>query len=133
VDIVFNGHSHHYEHIVRDGITYLLVGGGGATPRHTAPIHIEGSDVSIEGHHFYIRVEASVDAIDVACLSVAEEIGGEPVPTPGQIMDRFTLYVESPNERAMAVPPTNIPIWMWIALGVAGAALVSLLARMLDR
>jgi len=133
VDIVFNGHSHHYEHIVRDGITYLVVGGGGATPRHTAPIHIEGSDVSIEGHHFYIRVEASVDAIDVACLSVAEEIGGEPVPTPGQIMDRFTLYVESPNERAMAVPPTNIPIWMWIALGVAGAALVSLLARMLDR
>ncbi|MCK5585644.1 metallophosphoesterase, partial [Candidatus Bipolaricaulota bacterium] len=48
VDIVFNGHSHHYERIDREGVTYMVVGGGGATPRQTRPDHIEGSDVSVE-------------------------------------------------------------------------------------
>ena len=132
VDIVFNGHSHHYEHIVRDGVTYLVVGGGGATPRHTTPVHIQGSDVSIENHFFYVRVETSRDAIDATCVSVAEEVGGAPLMTSGLVMDQFTLPAEFASERATTVS-IDSPIWMWIALGVAGAALAVLLLRGLSR
>ncbi len=30
VDIVFNGHDHAYEHLIADGINYIVTGGGGA-------------------------------------------------------------------------------------------------------
>jgi len=108
VDIVFNGHSHHYEHIVRDGVTYMVVGGGGATPRQTTPEHIQGSDVSIEGHHFYVRVTTSSSGIDVETVSVATEADGTATLTPGQILDAFVL----------ATPPVSgLPRWL-----LAGAA-----------
>ncbi len=91
VDIVLNGHSHHYEHIVRDGVTYLVVGGGGATPRQTTPEHVEGSDVSIEGHNFYVRVTASSSEITVDAISVARIVGETVVPTGGEVLDSFVI------------------------------------------
>jgi len=125
VDIVFNGHSHHYEHIVRDGITYLVVGGGGATPRYTTPIHIQGSDVSIEQHFFYVRVETAPDGIGVECVSVAEEVAGEPVMTPDELMDHFVLpSVEPQQETATA---TRGSVLLWVGVGVVVAALAALL------
>lgn len=91
VDIVFNGHSHHYEHIVRDGVTYMVVGGGGATPRETTPEHIQGSDVSVEGHVFYVRVSAWAEGVDVETVSVAREIGSTEVVMDGRILDSFDM------------------------------------------
>jgi len=91
VDVVFNGHSHHYEHIQRDGVTYLIVGGGGATPRQTTPEHIEGSDVSVEGHNFYVRVTASASGIAVDAISVARIVGETVLPTDGEVLDSFFL------------------------------------------
>jgi len=91
VDIVFNGHSHHYEHIVRDSVTYLIVGGGGAIPRTTVPERIQGSKLSVEGHYFYVRVIASTDGIDVETVSVARETDGTAIPTPDRLLDTFTL------------------------------------------
>ena len=91
VDIVFNGHSHHYEHIVRDGVTYMVVGGGGATPRQTTPEHIQGSDVSVEGHLFYVRVTAWAEGVDVETVSVAREIGSTDVVMDDRILDSFDM------------------------------------------
>jgi len=91
VDVVFNGHSHHYEHIQRDGVTYLVVGGGGATPRQTTPEHIEGSDLSVEGHNFYVRVTASSSGIAVDVISVARIASETVVPTGGTLLDSFVL------------------------------------------
>ena len=129
VDIVFNGHSHHYEHIVRDGITYLVVGGGGATPRETTPIHIQGSDISVEGHFFYVRVETSPEAIDVECVSVAEEVDGSPVLTPGELLDRFSLSTREQDSAENA--PASLSLAIWLALGGISAALIAFLLRSL--
>lgn len=93
VDIVFNGHSHHYERINRDDVIYMVVGGGGATPRRTRPDHIEGSDVSIEGHHFYVRVAASDEGIRVETVSVARETGTTAIATSDQLLDSFELLL----------------------------------------
>jgi len=123
-DVVFNGHSHHYEHIVRDGVTYLVLGGGGATPRETRPEHIQGSDVSIEGHFFYTRVNTTADRIHVETLSVAElQPDGSLVET-GQLLDAFAL----PEVASEGVP---IALWAVFAAAVGAIAAVWLLLRAL--
>jgi len=119
VDIVFNGHSHHYEHIVRDGVTYLVVGGGGATPRTTTPDHIAGSDVSVEGHFFYVRVNTSSDEIDVECVSVAQETADDVVATPGLILDAFVVgRAEERRRPAIAQWSRFLTLGLIAALGM---------------
>jgi predicted phosphodiesterase len=93
VDIVFSGHSHFYERIVRDGVTYLVVGGGGATPQPIAEQTVPGSVASASGHEFYIRVTTSQAGIAVDCVSVAEETPAGPELTPGLLLDSFFLPV----------------------------------------
>jgi len=91
VDVVFNGHSHHYERIARDGVTYLVVGGGGAIPRGIAAEPIEGSVVSTEGHHFYVRVATSEAGIRVETVSVARETPAGTLITDSRLLDGFKL------------------------------------------
>ncbi len=91
VDIVFNGHAHNYERIEKDGVTYLVLGGGGAVPRGLAPTRVEGSVVAIENHNFYARVSAAPNEISVDIVSVAEATETTFVPTPGVLLDSFTL------------------------------------------
>jgi len=67
VKLVFQGHDHIYYHTVRDGITYIVTGGGGAPlyPDKNRAQGIEG-DVFEQSHHFCIadvykdRVEMAV-------------------------------------------------------------------------
>lgn len=123
VDVVFNGHSHHYEHIVRDGVTYFVVGGGGATPRQTTPDHIQGSDVSIEGHHFYLRIVTSPDGISAEAVSVAQERGGTAVATPDLILDSHNL--------AVAVSERDVPGDLRLILLAGGLLAAACLAALL--
>ncbi|MFC2079058.1 metallophosphoesterase [Candidatus Bipolaricaulota bacterium] len=109
VDIVFNGHSHHYERINRDDVTYMVVGGGGATPRQTRPDHIQGSDVSVEGHHFYVRVATSDEGIRVETVSVARETGTTAIATDGQLLDSFELLLP-----VSEVPATQSSTLVWV-------------------
>ncbi len=102
VDIVFNGHSHHYENILRDGVRYLVVGGGGARPRYTRPDHIKGSDVSIEQHYFYVTVATDPSGIAVETVSVARESEGTVIPTPDEILDSFAMSLETPDDSTVA-------------------------------
>jgi predicted phosphodiesterase len=117
VDIVFNGHSHHYERINRDGVIYMVVGGGGATPRQTRPDHIEGSDVSIERHHFYVRVMTDPAAIRVETVSVARETDTTAVATDNEIMDSFELLLPIPEVQESKEPRDIMP-WV-IGFGIA--------------
>jgi len=119
VDIVFNGHSHHYEHIVRDGVTYMVIGGGGATPRRTKPEHIQGSDVSVEGHFFYTRVSTTADRIEVETVSVARSVSDEEFVSTGTFLDSFSL----PKPERVAAS-ASFPVWGVAAL-VLGAALAA--------
>ncbi len=128
VDIVFNGHSHHYEHILRDGVTYLVVGGGGGTPRQTRPIHIQGSDVSVEGHFFYTRVTTSGERIDVETVSVAESLSETTLVPTGISLDAFSLP-EAEAGKAPTEPSTAL--WTVAALVLGAGISAWLLLRAL--
>jgi len=123
VDIVFNGHAHNYERIERDGITYLVVGGGGATPREFAPEHVDGSVVATEGHYFYVRVSTSPGRIAVEVPSVAVEQGEPPTMTPGLLLDALEL----PAARG------RLPLGLVALLVAGGAVLAALLLGLLRR
>ena len=103
VDIVFNGHAHNYERIERDGITYLVIGGGGAVPRELLEEHVEGSVVATEGYNFYARVDTSADGIGVEVVSVARATDDTFELTDGHLLDRFTVNGESAVQRIAEV------------------------------
>jgi predicted phosphodiesterase len=125
VDIVFNGHSHHYEHIVRDGVTYLVVGGGGATPRQTQPEHIQGSDVSVEGCFFYTKVHTGADGIQVVTIAVGQQLPDGSCAVVDQTIDAFSL----PPLRSEASPPEGVTFSPSSLL--AGCILLAVLVAML--
>jgi predicted phosphodiesterase len=91
VSLVLSGHAHDYERIVRDGITYLVVGGGGAVPRSFSPRRVEGSVVAVEGHDFYARVTASQGTMSVDVVSVAEATSTRFLATPDTLLDSFVI------------------------------------------
>jgi len=91
VDVVLSGHTHHYERIERDGVIYLVVGGGGAAPRRTAPAPISGSEVIVEGAHFYVRVTARAGGIDVETIAVARELPDGTCASTLERLDAFKL------------------------------------------
>ena len=119
VDIVFNGHAHNYERIVRDGVTYLVVGGGGAVPRTLADTLVEGSRVALEGYNFYTRVTADPSGIDVETVSVAEASDESFILTDGHLLDAFSL----PESQ---VTTTRIS-WASILAAALGVAIAGLL------
>jgi predicted phosphodiesterase len=120
VDIVFNGHAHNYERIERDGVVYVIVGGGGATPRPLAAEHVDGSIVATEGHHFYARVSTLPAEISVDIVSVAEEITGAPTKTPNLLMDAFTL----PSSHRHGLLLSLNTLLVAAAIGILAALLV---------
>jgi predicted phosphodiesterase len=91
VNVVFNGHAHNYERIEKDGIVYLVLGGGGAVPRELAPTRVEGSIVAIENHNFYARVAATKDSVSVDIVSVASATETTFTPTSSKLLDSFVL------------------------------------------
>lgn len=90
VDLVFNGHAHNYERIERDGVVYLVVGGGGANLYALSSERVEGSVVGVEGWHFYVAVKAASEGISVRVMGVAEIVAGEVKAKP-KILDAFFL------------------------------------------
>lgn len=90
VDIVFNGHAHSYERIERDGVTYLVVGGGGGPLYPLAEERVPGSVVAFADHHFYLRVFTSPEGIRVQVVKVAQVVGEEVLPAQG-LLDEFML------------------------------------------
>ena len=78
VDLVFSGHVHAYERLEKDGITYLISGGGGAGLYSQA----KRSDCSIvyEMKHHYIRLSAGRDGLVVEAIDI-----------DGSIFDSFAI------------------------------------------
>ena len=150
VKLVFSGHAHDYERIERDGVVYLVVGGGGAVPRELAATRVEGSLVAVENHNFYARVTASPDAISVDIVSVAVATDTSFVLTPAMLLDSFTIQapraaevpaeptlaaVQSPPETPVVSTATPAPqhTGLLTAALVATIALLAALARAFER
>jgi len=89
VDIVFTGHAHNYERIERDGVTYLVVGGGGATIRPLAEERLDGSMVADDNHLFYVKVTAGPAGIEVESVAVAEQVD-DTVISAWELLDEFS-------------------------------------------
>ncbi len=90
VDLVFSGHAHNYERIERDGVTYLVVGGGGANLYSLSPTRVEGSRVGVEGWHFYVAVRADAQGISVRVVGVGVIKDQEVIPQI-RVLDAFSL------------------------------------------
>ncbi len=79
VDIVFNGHDHTYERSVKNGITYVVTGGGGAPLYpfvYDNPYRVKG--VTNQNHFCIVDVNAKEMKVKVLSLS-------------GKEIDSFTL------------------------------------------
>jgi len=125
VDIVFNGHCHLYERVARDGVTYLVVGGGGADPSEARPERVEGSLILAERHYFYTRVKTTPDRIYVETISVAEPKPDDALVPTGGVLDAFAL----PDEGAPTGGSTGWRSALLVAIGMVAA--VWLLLRVL--
>ncbi|KUK27647.1 MAG: Phosphoesterase [Acetothermia bacterium 64_32] len=90
VDVVLSGHAHNYERIQRDGVTYLVIGGGGANPSRLSPARVEGSQVAYDDRLFYVAVLASREGIEVKVVGVAKVAGDKVIPCP-EVLDAFRL------------------------------------------
>lgn len=73
VTAVFSGHSHTYEHLVRDGLHYFVSGGGGGPLYTLSPRRVEGSVFGVESVLHYLRVEVSAQGVRVSMIPVAWE------------------------------------------------------------
>ena len=88
VDIVFYGHDHFYERSYRDGVYYILTGGGGAAPHPIFPDINPYSQLVVDAYQ-YMRV--TVNGLLLQVESV------DPMMT---VLDSFTLEKQPP-------PPTD--------------------------
>ncbi len=88
VDIVFQGHTHLFQHYVRNGVNYVITGGGGAELDRNAPGG--GSGSYFKDWHFCM-IDASIYGLDVKVYGIDSDddlrhsfyIEGEPIPEPG--------------------------------------------------
>ncbi len=64
VDVVFNGHDHDYERIERDGVIYVVSGGGGVSPR-SMDTPVSGQVVAESVRHVVI-VDVNGSSLDLA-------------------------------------------------------------------
>lgn len=90
VTAVFAGHAHSYEHIVRDGVHYIVTGGGGAPPYPLSEERVEGSVFGVDFVLHYVRVQVG-DEVTVEMLPVAEVQGREVAPLSIPPMERFVI------------------------------------------
>lgn len=95
VDVVFNGHDHIYERVLRDGINYYVTGGGGA-PLYSIGTPVTGSQVAkstnnvviadVDGGildiNSYDTNDNKIDTLHLEKGPASGGGGGTPTPTP---------------------------------------------------
>lgn len=81
VPLIFGAHDHNYQRLVKDGITYVVTGGGGAPLYRVGSI--EGLVKGVMVHHF-VKVRLENERIECEAVSIS-----------GEIIDRFTISVRN--------------------------------------
>lgn len=101
VDIVFSGHSHNYERSLKDGVYYIVTGGGGASLK---PVNETDNPFQIyaEATHHHILIEINGNHLEFGAIA----------PDRRQV-DSFSLNKsETPSEPVLAVDPTFLDFGM---------------------
>ncbi|MCX6358010.1 MAG: metallophosphoesterase family protein, partial [Candidatus Aureabacteria bacterium] len=96
VDMVFSGHDHRYERSYKDGITYIVTGGGGA------PLDDPG-DVTPNPYKIYSEITYHFCAVDIS----PTQLDFHAVHTDGSIFDSFSVTAAPTN--TPTVTPTSTP------------------------
>ncbi len=85
VAAVFLGHDHNYQHHLKNGVRYIVTGGGGA-PLYPVDAPIEGITQKVESTEHYVRV----------CIE-GDRAVMEAVALDGHLIDRIELGPAPPN------------------------------------
>ncbi|HEX7958265.1 MAG TPA: metallophosphoesterase [Terriglobales bacterium] len=75
VKLVFQGHDHIYYRTTRDGIVYVVTGGGGAPLYGIVSSMLQAGDVAKQIHHFCVA-DVFQDEIKIAVYAVARKGNG---------------------------------------------------------
>ena len=90
--VVSAGHTHNYERLQRDGVTYLVSGGGGAAPypveRGSADLY---RDADFPNYH-YVRFEMHGDRVVGEMIRLADY--GDASPKRWETRDRFEISLQ---------------------------------------
>ena len=85
-------HVHNYERYFRDGVTYLVSGGGGAQPVPAARMFGELSKLTTSVNFHYLRFTLEADRLTGTMVRFdAEDRSGNPWSEP----DRFEIRARS--------------------------------------
>ena len=90
--IVSAGHIHNYERLARDGVTYLVSGGGGATPYEidrTPEDLYRGTEFP---NYHYVRFELHGQHLSGAMLRLEDSAAAN--PAHWQVRDRFEITLQ---------------------------------------
>ncbi len=99
--LVISGHIHNYERLVRDGVTYLVTGGGGAAPREIDRTAADQYQRDEFPNFHYVKL-----VLDAGVLRGSMYRLDEPsAPTPHfTLKDVFELHAAPPRGAAAATP-----------------------------
>ena len=87
--IVVAGHTHNYERLEQDGITYVVSGGGGAQPSPVERSDLDRyHDTSYPNFH-YLRFRLEGDRLAAEMVRVADS--GLDAPQQFEVRDRFEI------------------------------------------
>ena len=126
VDIVFAGHDHQYYRTIRDGIQYVVTGGGGAPlyDIQTTGTVWQTGDIGFSDYHYCVgTIESSLLTIEVFLMD-------------GTSMDAFSLPLPTTTistTPTTTTPPPPPPPPMVLILIASGAVVVVILLVVIFR
>jgi len=89
--IVSAGHIHNYERNIVDGVTYLVSGGGGATPYYVERTRDDQYQSIVFPNYHYVKLTVLPDRLHAEMVRVTDPDAGEP---SWQVKDNFDLLVK---------------------------------------
>lgn len=96
VDMVFSGHVHNYEHNLKDGIHYIITGGGGdVVSSYTIFDNTYLVNVDNQSHHCLL----DISGYELVCKAIN---------TSNQIMEQFTINKSSIPEPEIVISPSTL-------------------------
>jgi acid phosphatase type 7 len=87
--IVSAGHIHNYERFAADGVTYLVSGGGGASPYEVDRTHLDLYQSADFPNYHYVRLELRGNRVHCEMIRLGDY--DEPAPKQWQTRDRFEI------------------------------------------